>query len=255
MSTTAPAPYDQDNQGDGVVCYLIGRDIQKGQELTGKQWTARWLGLVAVVVTTTTGAFALAEHAESVVEAFSPVYVPLSIEEKFRRAELPCKPPSGSSSGCQTIAELSPAASGWDRSNNDSDIRIEFLSLLLEEQKNRETYVERELKPKVEILKLGLALAYALHLLGVAMYAIPLLLVGVESRRNQGTSSWVRRVAQLAPLRQLARDALRTRKLRQAHVEFKVLKELYDNGLITEAVFLQKKEDMKDRLTTGGAAS
>lgn len=88
---------------------------------------------------------------------------------------------------------------------------------------------------------------------GIAMYTIPLLVIAFDARRYQGISAWVKRGALVAPLRQTAPDALHTRKLRQAHDEFKVLKELFDNGLITEDVFLQRKDQMKDRLASAGS--
>lgn len=216
--------------------------------MTGKQWMGRLLGLVALVAITTTGAIALSENAEAAIEMFSPAYVPLSIEEKFRRAELPCKRPFGSSSGCETIARLSSSASAWDKANNTSYINIEYLSLLSEEHKNREAYVHKELKPKAEVLKIGLILAFALHLVGVAMYGIPLLAMPFDSRGNQGITGWAKRAARLAPLKQTTKEALHSRKLRQTHDEFKVMKDLYDNGLITEDVFLQRKAQIKARL-------
>jgi hypothetical protein len=163
-------------------------------------------------------------NVDVIARPFHRDYVPISSEEARRVAEEEC----GHSMAGFAYRDCTPTAAA--------------VSWALE--KDQLVFIEREVEPIRErirdVVNIVGGILYALLALG-ALWAI---------KSWFAASSWprVRRLVGLAKPAWTSVDLSgmnETRRLRRAEAEFKTLKSLRDEGLITEAVFVARKDKLK----------
>lgn len=206
--------------------------------MTGKSLLKRWAYLTIFVVCAGAGLKLWLESAEAIAERLVPAYVPMSAEDVFKAAELPCNRPPGAASGCLNAQPPNSTDSMYVQIQGRSQFIVESLSLRAVNLRHQRDYKDRVIAPKAKSLVIGGQVSFGFLYVAAALYLILLL---------KDTFVVLRRVVVLPPVF-TGRGRAGSWTLSRAQREFATLKSLYDNGLITEAAFLKRKQDLVARL-------
>lgn len=220
--------------------------------MTGKGLLAKWLWLAVFVVGAIATHAVVYTKAFLIAETFGPRYVLPTTEEVYESAGIPCERPPGATTGCQELSKASTSGSAWDVAMAESKYKSVFLSLWGAEARHREAFEQKEVQPAAEALQTTFHIAFGVLYAGVSLYFLALLRKTFDAQHRQAFGYRLRKLIRAAQLRGTFEGLSGGRKLRQAQNEFLVVKSLYENGLITEAMFLQRKDELKARLGSNG---
>lgn len=220
--------------------------------MTGKRLLAKWLWLAVFVVGAIATHAVVHTKAFLIAETIGPQYVPPTTEEVYESAGIPCERPPGATTGCQELAKPSTSGSAWDRAMAESEYKSVFLSLWGAEARRKEAFEQKEVQPTAEALRTTFYIVFGVLYAGISLYFLALLKKTFDAQHRQVFGHRLRKLIRAEQLRGTFEGLSGGRKLRQAQNEFFVVKNLYENGLITEAMFLQRKDEIKTRLGSNG---
>lgn len=205
--------------------------------------------------------YTLDRNVNNIAERLAPQYVPLTEEEVYMQANLPCIRPAGASVGCtrpviQKPSSVDPVADGtWDsyvrlrvaqvdQKLYDLDQQRLDTSLALPEAKHRSEFRQKEIEPRIDNLTMAFKIGFSLLYAGIVLYTILVMWKWYATQGRLAIGQGMGKLNEVAALKGMAAN----RKLRQAENDFSTLKNLYENGLITEEMFLQRKDQLKSIL-------
>lgn len=222
--------------------------------MTNKMLMLRWF-FSAICLTFFALVFAaIVEQGSPVAELMAPEYVPLPAEEVFRLANLECVRPPGAKTGCVYPDEGEPEVTGdvLQDLGNEQLAKAERLGLAIRlnrpEDSNRNRYYENEIRPRHDqlILWAGIVLGIA----SLLVVARTLVITREWSNTREPLSvdiEWRKFVPET--LGAGLRDAAASRKLRRIDSDLKALKSLRDNGVISDEVFEERKNALRDSIS------
>jgi len=213
-----------------------------------RQVVIRWI-ISAVALFSIVCFYSIAEDKSyDIAEAMAPPYEEPADEEVFAAANVECTRPAGAISGC-TVPVIKRAASGdyisdylRKRAEKYESIGI-YRRIDDERQRRRLPYYEKEIAPRIEKIEIAAIVVSVLTGALVIAYALLILRNWFRIRGSSRLATAIRIVVDSKLLPDF-HGAAGSRKLHRAQSDFLALKNLFDNGLISESTFNRRKTDI-----------
>lgn len=204
-------------------------------------------GLVGLWVTATI-------YSGEVAALSAPAYIPLPEEEVFKQAGVECIRPAAASSGCvqPTIAREVTTGSAIEDYPNYKAAKAEQLLLNIQLSKVRDPheseYWEKEIRPRAETFEIAVAIMLSAVGILVLLYAGRAFVTWYSARRGEGGTQAAETFKGVGDVVQAVKSQATSRKMRSAEREYRTLKNLHDNGLISDEKFDKRKNELRSIL-------
>lgn len=221
--------------------------------MTFKMLLMRWFWSALGVTVLALTFVAIVEHGDTLAELTAPAYLPLSDEEVFKRAGVECVHPPGARTGCvyPEIAEYEETGNYLRDYHQKALAKSDRIDLSLKmsgpESSNRSEYYEREVRPRHERLTRWTGIGLAILCLLIVVSALASTRAWWNTRAPLDVDIKWKKILPGALGRGM-RDAAASRKLRRIETDFQALKSLRDNGLISDAVFEERKNVLRSSI-------
>lgn len=187
----------------------------------------------------------------SIAERMAPQYVPLTEEEVYERARIACIRPLGATSGC-TFPTVTEAPS--DGTAEGEYIRSELIStrnmivalgFQIPKAEHRKEFTQREIAPRVDGLRTKLDWCLGVISAAISLYAVAVFWKWFSTNGRRSLSQGLEHLKRTPGN---FRGLFASRKLRRTESEFLTIKNLHENGLISDEIFAKRKADLRSAI-------
>lgn len=212
--------------------------------MTIKALLVRYILLAVCLVGLGAAHSALLEHVPAIARHYAPPYVPLVKEEANKRATETYK---ASTTNCDNPSDYMGEYLCKMRLTPSAPESVEQLERK-EYESHRWLYTQREILPLQEKLETATRLGFGMLYFIIAISALILTWRSFKSSRLPGLFGRIQDRRRSVRFRSNLKDVLAGHRLRNAEDEFRALKNLHDNGLITDDMFAMRKEELRMKL-------
>lgn len=174
-------------------------------------------------------------------------YIPLTSEEVYRLARVPCVRPKGADAGCERprvqLAQLTGDVllDSHLRQLADSQDRIIDLTLAGPQAAHRREWEEREIAPVAKKIGLWADIIGGTFGLVIFLYAMTVIWTWLASQGFARIGQTAQLVADSGSKLLDLKGKAESRKLQELERDFLALKTLFDNGIISEEDYTERK--------------